>query len=606
MDFSSDDSVADETYQPNFLDGKFLFILVLIRNIIYTYIADTEGDSDDSDSDNPGVLEQEVERNSFFDDDDLPLSHLLLNQVPSTSAEEETQREKKSNLKWKNSNCEAAQMPTWGSSLPPEKEVETPVQYFRRLVDKPLLDYIRDQTNLYSAQADISSNFSLSSNELEQFLGVCFYMSLISVPGTRRYWKNSCRISQVADVIPLRRFEQIKTVLHFADNSLLPLDTPDRLFKVRNVIESIRNNMRLIPIEQHLSVDEQIVPYKGKSGLKQYNPKKPKKWGYKFFCLAGASGIVYDFEVYCGSTNQPENLPDISASSNVVIRLAERIPKNQNFLLFYDNWFCSPALQIELIRNGIHSLGTVRTNRVPDNHLPSDKILQKQGRGRYVEKVATQGNTNLRLVKWYDNKAVTLLSTFSSASPETTIKRYDRKKKEQVTIKCPSAILVYNKFMCGVDLIDSLLALYRTKIRSRKYYLRIFFHLMDMCVIIGWLWYRRACNDCGIPKRQQLSLFDFKADVAQSLCWAGKNGKAEKRGRPSSSAPSTKAKKSNVSVPPNADCRSDKTDHWPEYENKTGRCKNGKCQKITKVKCSKCDCYLCFVGGRNCFREFHK
>lgn len=68
------------------------------------------------------------------------------------------------------------------------------------------------------------------------------------------------------------------------------------------------------------------MPFKGRSGLKQYNPKKPKKWGYKLFCLAGASGIIYDFEVYCGALKQPEDLPDIRTGSNVVLRLAKHIP----------------------------------------------------------------------------------------------------------------------------------------------------------------------------------------------------------------------------------------------------------------------------------------
>ncbi|KAJ8934492.1 hypothetical protein NQ318_012468 [Aromia moschata] len=121
----------------------------------------------------------------------------------------------------------------------------------------------------------------------------------------------------------------------------------------------------MIPIGQHLSVNEQIVPYKDRIGLKQYNSKKPTKWGYKLFCLAGASGIVYDFEVYCGSMEQPQNLSDISASGNVVIRLAERIPKNQNYLLSYDNWFCSPELQIQLARNGIHSVDTITNQPRP-------------------------------------------------------------------------------------------------------------------------------------------------------------------------------------------------------------------------------------------------
>jgi len=38
---------------------------------------------------------------------------------------------------------------------------------------------------------------------------------------------------------------------------------------------------RLEPEEKH-SVDEQMIPFKGRSSMKQYMKSKPHKWGYKF------------------------------------------------------------------------------------------------------------------------------------------------------------------------------------------------------------------------------------------------------------------------------------------------------------------------------------
>ena len=35
-----------------------------------------------------------------------------------------------------------------------------------------------------------------------------------------------------------------------------------------------------------------MVPFKGKSYLKQYNPQKPKKWDYKIYVLSGIDGII--------------------------------------------------------------------------------------------------------------------------------------------------------------------------------------------------------------------------------------------------------------------------------------------------------------------------
>ncbi|RXM98290.1 hypothetical protein EOD39_13311 [Acipenser ruthenus] len=50
---------------------------------------------------------------------------------------------------------------------------------------------------------------------------------------------------------------------------------------------------------------------------------------------------------------------------------------------------------------------------------------------------------------------------------------------------------MYDKSMGGTDLMDSLIALYHTKIRSKKWYLRIFFHFMDMLCVNSQLLYRR-------------------------------------------------------------------------------------------------------------------
>ena len=55
--------------------------------------------------------------------------------------------------------------------------------------------------------------------------------------------------------------------------------------------------MQIKPMEK-LCIDEQLVPFKGKSALKQYNPQKPKKWGYKLYILSGVDGLVHNFEVH--------------------------------------------------------------------------------------------------------------------------------------------------------------------------------------------------------------------------------------------------------------------------------------------------------------------
>nr|CAH7744544.1 unnamed protein product [Callosobruchus chinensis] len=112
------------------------------------------------------------------------------------------------------------------------------------------------------------------------------------------------------------RFEEIKRFLHFNNNeNIIERGQPgyDRLFKIRPFLDQIKSRLLEVPKEEFLAVDEQIVPTKARSDLKQYNPKKPHKWGYKNFVLSGISGFSYDFDLYAGSQSNsiPPRAPDL-------------------------------------------------------------------------------------------------------------------------------------------------------------------------------------------------------------------------------------------------------------------------------------------------------
>lgn len=67
------------------------------------------------------------------------------------------------------------------------------------------------------------------------------------------------------------------------------------LNKVRPLLNMLREACLKVEPEEKMSNDEQIIPFKGKNKLKQYIPKKPKKWGIKVLACCGFSGITYDF-----------------------------------------------------------------------------------------------------------------------------------------------------------------------------------------------------------------------------------------------------------------------------------------------------------------------
>lgn len=155
--------------------------------------------------------------------------------------------------------------------------------------------------------------------------------------------------------------------------------------------------------------------------------------------------------------------------------------------------------------------------------------------------------------------------------------------------------------MGGVDLHNMLVELYRTDIRVKRYYLRIIFHLLDMCVVNAWLLYRRHCKQLNLTFN---GLKDFKADIGHALRMCGKIA-VRKRGRPSNSPTPPPAKKQRLSaVRPVADVHYDNLGHFPQHLEPKQRCKN--CIKAySRIMCVKCNVALCLTKDKNCFFTFH-
>ena len=265
----------------------------------------------------------------------------------------------------------------------------------------------------------------------------------------------------------------------------------------------------------------------------------------------------------------------------------------------------------ELAKNKIYSLGTVRLNRLKNCSLLSDKELKRKGRGAHDEKECVVENTTFRVIKWLDSKCVTFLTSFDSAQPLTSVKRFDRAAKRNVDVPCPKVVHTYNRFMGGVDLLDALIGLYRISLRSKKYYHKIFFHFIDRTVVTCWLLYRRDCLDFGVPKKRQQRLMDFKLAISESLC-KKQQVVSKRRGRPSSSsavegAYQRKRKIGHNTHPiPQKSIRMDNVDHFPLVKEKRGRCRLPGCTSAPYIYCMKCEVYLCLDKNKNCYLAFHK
>ena len=538
-----------------------------------------------------------IQCNSSEDEDDMPLARRLRQQQQIEPA---VGRNRMVTPKWKYRDIQDVDV-MCSSTFTTPQEIGTPLYYFKQFVDDEMINNLKHQTNLYSVEKT-GSSLNVTANEIEQFIGIHIMTGIVKVPSYRKYWANATRIATIADVMPRNRFDKLRSFIHVNDNTnMLQRNEPgyDKLFKVRPFINSLRKNLSVVEQEEYSAVDEMVIPFKGHNSLKQYIKNKPHKWGIKVFARAGASGFCYDFEIYVGKGTVASET-GIGISGDVVLRLTERLPVGENYKVFMDNWFTSYQLIVELKKKGLLSVGTVRQNRIPGCVLKKDDELKKKGRGSYDFR--TEQGQNIIAVKWFDNRAVHLISSYAGINPVGSTRRWSLKDKQFITVDQPSIVKEYNKFMGGVDLHDMLVALYRINIRAKRFYLRIIFHLIDMCVVNAWLLYRRHLTLTGETK--YMSLIDFRSDVARALLTAGKVI-SRKRGRPSAeSVPNERAKRTHT-VKPVDDARFDCVGHWPEHSANKHRCALCKVAK-SRVRCMKCNVALCLTQNKNHFECYHK
>lgn len=149
-----------------------------------------------------------------------------------------------------------------------------------------------------------------TAKEIEHLLGMYMHMGLLQMPMYE----------------PIG--SQFLTLIHFQNNIEVSGDAKkDKLWKLRPWLQKLHEKCLSIPPEECHTVDEIMMPFKGKSQLRVYMPAKPHKWGFKMWGRAGQSGFLYDFDIFQGAENpeQAENpdqaKSDVGATGKVVLKM---------------------------------------------------------------------------------------------------------------------------------------------------------------------------------------------------------------------------------------------------------------------------------------------
>ena len=451
---------------------------------------------------------------------------------------------------------------------------------------------IVDETNRYAEQLLQGTDkvWSTTKEEIHAYMGFMILMGINHLPEIRDYWSVSeyFRYAPIADRISRDRFEEITRFLHFVDNDSLPARGEEgysRLQKVDPVISALKTNFQSAYYPHcELSIDEAMIPFKGRSSMKQYLPLKPVKRGFKVWAMADAhNGYMYDFNVYTGATGNRE----MGLGEKVVLTLAESV-KGRHHQLYFDNYFTSINLLTKLLSEGTYGCGTIRTNR---KQYPSEISVEAQRFQRGESAFRQSGN--LVTTAWKDNKVVNVASTLADPSETTSV---DRRQKDgtRISVCCPLCVLLYNMYMGGVDEADQLRGYYHVRLKCTKNYKYVFWFMFDVATTNSFILYSRFSVTTGTP----MTLKQFRVKLAEQLI--GTYMSRKRAGRP----------RKRPCPPPT----STSTSHLPSHS-KSKRCTY--CRDVRSRRketvwfCKDCEGHpsLCLTGredGSDCFRLWHE
>ena len=265
------------------------------------------------------------------------------------------------------------------------------------------------------------------------------------------------------------RFMALKKVIRFDD-----LDT-------RDVRKSEQNEGNLAPIKEifemfieactvnykcgeYVTIDESVLPFRGRCSFKVYMPQKPDKYGIKIWSMADAkNSYLSNAQIYQGKSKHG---PEVGQFERVVRDLSSNIQGSGRNITM-DNLFSSVKLAKELLSQGPSMIGTIRKNKV---EIPQSFQASKT-RDVFSTEFGFSTDESMMICSYVPRKrrAVMMLST----------RHYERELQMEPPFK-PSVITDYNKSKSGVDTLDQLVKNYTCKRITKRWPLLIFYWMLDV------------------------------------------------------------------------------------------------------------------------------
>ena len=253
----------------------------------------------------------------------------------------------------------------------------------------------------------------------------------------------------------------------------------------------------------HAGKDCLWIPYKGCVHFKCFNPSKPGKYHLKTFKVCDSSnGYCYSFNLYVGE--EGNDISPFGKVHDTVINLFAQF-SYMGYSVYMDNYYTSPYLFYHLNRWDILATGTSRPRKGYPKNLMVKKLKEK---GNAVD---FNYFDSMNLLRIMDRKVVTFLTSEHNLDLIPTGKSNYRNKEP---ITKPVVMHMYNKFMGGVDRNDQLGKYSAFNHRSLKWWKKVLFRILNLCMVNTFTLYNEWCAIQGKPKLKKLK---FRRNVINQI-----------------------------------------------------------------------------------------
>ena len=148
------------------------------------------------------------------------------------------------------------------------------------------------------------------------------------------------------------------------------------MWKVRPVLKRVLQSCLDLPRPTKLCIDEQIVPFTGRSSV---CAQEAESNGFKGVRSCKSRCLVLDLEIYMGK-NTFTQVRQMGIGVNAVLGLTETLPRGS--LVYFEQYFTTISLLDTFRKRGLPATGTIQKQRIPKEcHFTADNVLSTKPRG---------------------------------------------------------------------------------------------------------------------------------------------------------------------------------------------------------------------------------